>query len=73
MVFEYVWDNQKVETEIFIHSIIGKIIILENNSDEFVNDIMKSFKDEYKEIDKQMEGSRFSFIFFSRYFKSYVW
>ena len=49
----------------FIHSIL-EIIMLETDSNVFVNDIIESFlKRKYVDLDKQMEGSRFSCKFVS--------
>lgn len=60
---EYDRYDKEVETEIFIHSINEKKIMLETNSDVFFDDVIKLFMREYNDMDKQMEGSGFSFTF----------
>ena len=49
----------------FIKSIHG-IIILETDIDLFVNDIFKSIKDKYKDLDNEMKGSEFSYKLVSK-------
>ena len=50
--FEYDRDNKKVGTKIFIHSFYEKTIMLETNSDVFVDDVIKSLIKEYNGIGK---------------------
>ena len=62
-VCKYDGDNRNVETEIFIQSVKETTIMLETDSDVFFYDTIKSFRKEHNDIDKQMEGSGFSFKF----------
>ena len=55
--------DKQVETEIFIRNINEQTIMLETDSHVFVDDIIKSFIKRYNGIDKQMDGSGFSFKF----------
>ena len=41
--------------EIFIHSINEKTIMIDADSDVSIDDIIKSFMNEYNDIDKQVE------------------
>ena len=54
---------KEAQMEIFICSINDKDFLLETDPNVFLDDIIKLFMKEYKYIDKQMEGSRFSFKF----------
>ena len=63
VVFQYNNDDEKVDIEIFIHSINDQTIMLETDSNVFVDDIIKSYVTKYNNIDKQIEGTRFSFEF----------
>ena len=59
MIFEYDNDDKKVETDIFGHNINEKTIMLEINSNVWVDDSIISFMKEHNDIDKQMDGTRF--------------
>ena len=60
MIFEYDNDDKEVETDIFGHNINEKTIMLEINSNVCVDDSIISFMKEHNDIDKQMEGTKFS-------------
>ena len=51
-LIEYNNNDKKVETEISIHSINDQTVLLDTNSNVFVDDIIKSFMNEYNNIDK---------------------
>ena len=59
-VFQYDDVVKKIDTKIFIHSINEKTIILEESHSN-ADDIVKSLLKEYKDINKQIERSRFNF------------
>ena len=51
--------DKKIDTEIFMHSINEKTIILEESHSN-ADDIIKSLLKESKDINKQIERSRFN-------------
>ena len=51
-LIEYNNNDKKVEIEISIHSINDQTVMLDTNSNVFVDDIIKSFMNEYNNIDK---------------------
>ena len=64
LFFQYFKNDKKVKRKMFIHG-IHEAIILETDFDVFA-DIFKSIKNNYEELDNQMEGSELSFIFVSK-------
>ena len=61
LIVGMVFDNEKVVTKINIIIVLVKKHMLETDSDVFADCFIKSFMKEYNDIDKKMEGSRFSF------------
>ena len=64
MYYEYTKDDETDEKQIFIQR-NHKIIKLEYDSNVFFDDIIKSIKNKYVDLDKEVKGNVFSFKFVS--------